>query len=114
VRTYAGESWAFMAVAEYGADLVSQVEYRLRELRTRHIDCIYIDLPLSDPATPQYCASLEMLGFFFGAIIPEHAGGDILRLQYLNNVDVRVGEIVTASEFGRELLDYVLRGRENA
>jgi serine/threonine-protein kinase RsbW len=100
-----------MNIVEFGADLAELVEFRLKELCLRNINCIYIDLPLSHPATQQFCASLEMLGFFFGAVIPELSNGDILRMQYLNNVEVRADEIHTATDWGRELLDYVLRAR---
>lgn len=34
--------------------------------------------------------------------------GDVLRLQYLNNVDIDSKDISIASDFGKELLDYVL------
>ncbi len=111
VRAYASESWAFMTVVEFGADLTELVEFRLKELCQRNINCTYIDLPLSHPATRQFCASLEMLGFFFGAVVPELSEGDILRLQYLNNVEIKSNEIHTATEWGRELVDYVLRAR---
>lgn len=109
VRTDVGTGWAFLSIAEFGADLTELVGFRLKELCLQHIDCIYLDLPLTHPATQMFCASLEMLGFFFGAVIPEISGGDILRLQYLNNVDVNTGEIKTATAAGRELVDYVLK-----
>ena len=48
-----------------------------------------------------------MLGFFFAGVIPEMPQGDVLRLQYLNNVNIDLDEIVTASEFGEELANYV-------
>ena len=102
---------AFMRVTEYGADFVELVRFRLHELCLRRIDCIYIDLPLSHPATAQFCASLEMLGFFFAGVIPEMFGGDMLRLQYLNNVDIDLEEISVVSDFGEELLDYVIKAR---
>lgn len=54
---------AFMRIVAYGADLIELVQFRLRELCLRRIDCIYVDLPLSNPAAAQSCASLEMLGF---------------------------------------------------
>ncbi|MCD6176727.1 MAG: hypothetical protein J7K29_02705 [Candidatus Cloacimonetes bacterium] len=34
--------------------------------------------------------------------------GDVLRLQYLNNVEIDPNKIVAASDFGKELADYVL------
>jgi len=99
--------FAFMKIAEFGEDFVELTKFRLRELCFRQMNCIYIDLPLSNPASQKYCASLEMLGFFFAGIIPEMDNGDVLRLQYLNNVDINPDEIVTASEFGEELANYV-------
>jgi serine/threonine-protein kinase RsbW len=111
VRVQTDASRAFMLVKEYGADLEDLVKFRLRELCLRRIDCIHIDLPLSHPATQKFCASLEMLGFFFAGVIPEMSEGDVLRLQYLNNVDIDLENIQIASDFGKELLDYVTKAR---
>ncbi|MCF7793711.1 MAG: ATP-binding protein [Candidatus Cloacimonetes bacterium] len=99
--------FAFMNIIKFGEDFLELVKFRLRELCFRHMNCIYIDLPLSNPASQQFCASLEMLGFFFAGIIPEKQNGDVLRLQFLNNVEVDPNEIITASEFGEELAAYV-------
>jgi hypothetical protein len=51
---------------------------------------------------------------FFGGIIPEAhpAGGDVLRLQYLNNVEIERGDVSTASDFGRELLDLIFAQKD--
>ena len=102
---------AFLRVEESGADLGELVRLRLRELCLHSVDSIYVDLPLSDPATAQAGAGLRDLGFFFGGIIPEACGGaasgDVLRLQYLNNVDIKPDDVHTASDFGRELLDLI-------
>jgi anti-sigma regulatory factor (Ser/Thr protein kinase) len=100
---------AFLKVEEPGADLGELVRLRLRELCLHRVDCIYVDLPLSHPATAQAGAGLRDLGFFFGGIIPEAHGeaasGDVLRLQYLNNVEIKPDDLHTASDFGRELLE---------
>jgi anti-sigma regulatory factor (Ser/Thr protein kinase)/GNAT superfamily N-acetyltransferase len=111
VKVQTEASRAFMLVTQYGADLEELVKFRLHELCLRRIDCIYIDLPLSHPATPKFCASLEMLGFFFAGVIPEMSEGDVLRLQYLNNVDFDLDNIQIASDFGKELLGYVVKAR---
>jgi anti-sigma regulatory factor (Ser/Thr protein kinase) len=104
---------AFLKVEEPGADLRELVRLRLRELCLHRVDCIYVDLPLSHPATAQAGAGLRDLGFFFGGIIPEgHGGatrGDILRLQYVNNVEIKPDDVQTASDFGRELLALIFR-----
>jgi hypothetical protein len=52
-------------------------------------------------------ARLNELGFFFGGIIPELRGGDVLRLQYLNEVDIRPEDVSTASDFGQELVNLI-------
>ena len=100
---------AFVRVEEPGSDLPDLVHGHLRDLSLHRVDCVYVDLPLSHPATPEAASGLGDLGIFFGGIIPEaHAGGgDVLRLQYLNNVEIRAGDVTTASEFGEELLGLI-------
>ncbi|HEX2739193.1 MAG TPA: ATP-binding protein [Rubrobacter sp.] len=100
---------AFVRVEEPGADLAELVDRHLRDLCLHRVDCVYVDLPLSHPATRR--AGLKNLGVFFGGIIPEaHAGGgDVLRLQYLNNVEVEPDDVSTASDFGHELLGLIFR-----
>lgn len=108
VAVYPDFQFAFLQVAQYGTDFIELIEFRLNELIKKKMDSIYIDLPLSDVNTPHYCAAVEQLGFSFAGIIPELFNGDVLRLQYLNNQDVDPGVICTASDFGKELLDYVI------
>lgn len=100
---------AFLEVQNYGDDFEGLIEFRLKEMLKRKMDCIYVDLPLSMKETPYYCAIAEQFGFFFAGVIPELYDGDVLRLQYLNNLDVDPKEICTASDFGKELLNYVLK-----
>jgi serine/threonine-protein kinase RsbW len=102
---------AFVRVEEPGSDLPELVHGHLRDLSLHRVDCVYVDLPLSHPATPGTASGLGELGLFFGGIIPEaHAGGgDVLRLQYLNNVEIRAGDVSTASDFGKELLGLIFR-----
>jgi len=112
VKVQTEASRAFIRITQYGADLEELVRFRLRELCLRHTDVIYIDLPLSHPATQKFCASMEMLGFFFAGIIPEIFDGDVLRLQYLNNVDIDFAEVQIASDFGKELFAYVIKAKK--
>lgn len=107
VKVHTDQNSAFMRITQYGKDIEDLARFRLKELCLRRIDCIYLDLPLTHPATQKFCASLEMLGFFFGGVIPEMFNGDVLRLQYLNNVDIDLNSIVVVSDFGKELFDYI-------
>jgi anti-sigma regulatory factor (Ser/Thr protein kinase) len=104
---------AFLRVEQPGADLQDLVRVRLRELCLQRIDCIYVDLPLSSPAVEHAGAGLGELGFFFGGVLPELRDGDVLRLQYLNEVDIRPEDVQTGSDFGRELLDLVFGAKRS-
>ncbi len=100
---------AFVRVVEPGGDLREVVRARLWELCLHRVECIYVDLPLSHPVTRNADDSLKELGFFFGCIIPEVREGDVLRLQYLNNVEIKPDDVHTASDFGRELLETIFQ-----
>jgi anti-sigma regulatory factor (Ser/Thr protein kinase) len=102
-------SQAYLTVTEYGQDLEDLVKFRLKELCQRRVDCIYLDLPLSHPAIQRYCAAMEMLGFFFGGILPELHKGDVLRLQYYNNVELELENVKIAFDLSKELFQYVLK-----
>jgi serine/threonine-protein kinase RsbW len=102
---------AFLRVEEPGADLQELVRVRLRELCLHRVDCIYVDLPLSHPAVQSAGARLDELGFFFGGVVPELLNGDVLRLQYLNEVDIEPGDIRTGSDFGQELVNLIFQAR---
>jgi serine/threonine-protein kinase RsbW len=103
---------AFLRVTEPGNDLGELVRFRLRELCLHRVDVVYVDLPLSNPATQIGGDWLEELGFFFGGIIPEAQDGDVLRLQYLNNIQIERDDVHTASDFGGELLELIFEQRD--
>jgi len=109
ITVFADASQAILTVKEYGQDLEDLVRFRLKELCLRHIESIYIDLPLSHPAAQRYCAVMEMLGFFFGGILPEFENGDLLCLQYYNNVELELKDVQIAFDFSKELFQYVLK-----
>jgi serine/threonine-protein kinase RsbW len=81
------------------------VRFQLKHLTLERLDCIYVDLPLRQRGAGAMAGELRKLGFFFGCLIPEYGDGDVLRLQYLNNVEIAQDDIKTASELGRRLLD---------
>jgi len=111
IRVDVSPEWseATIRVTGYGSDLPDLVRARLRELCRRRIDWIGLDLPLSKPEAGQVCASLEALGFFFAGVVPDLADDDVLRLQYLNEIEVDVASAQIASDFGKELYAYVVQ-----
>jgi serine/threonine-protein kinase RsbW len=112
LRVRRDHNLALVRVIEPGKDLLELVRARLRELCLHRVDVIYVDLPLSHPATRACGGWLEELGFFFGGILPELLNGDVLRLQYLNNVEIERGDVSTASDFGEELLNLIFEQRD--
>ncbi len=99
---------AFVKLHQAGADLVPRVAAYLRELVRQDLRCIYLDLPLTDRWAVACCPELEELGFFFAGLMPEMTpGGDILRLQYLNKLDLDLDQVVLVSELGRKLMRYI-------
>lgn len=109
VEVRASYNWAVLGVVRPGRDLVDLVRVRLREMCQSHLDCVYLDLPMSDPATAALAPQLEDLGFSFCGIYPEMVeSGDLLRLQYLNNIAIDPAKIIVVTDMGRDLLNYVV------
>lgn len=105
---------AFIKLVQFGKDFQDCIRYHLRELCFQKLDCVFLDLPLCDPATARHSAAAEILGFFFAGLIPELDAGDVLRLQYLNNVKIDPSKTVVVSDFGKDLFDYVWKECERA
>lgn len=104
----------FFKVIQYGKDFQDCIRYHLREMCFQKIDCIFLDLPLGDPATAGFSAAAEVLGFFFAGIIPELYNRDVLRLQYLNNIKIDPTKIIIVSDFGKVLFDYIWKECQRA
>ena len=107
-------SVAYIGVAEYGRDFDEQLLSQVEQLRMNHFAVIQLHLPLGQPATAHFGGGLHEMGLSFMGIYPEYSDGDSLVLQCLNNVDVDVEGIVTVSDFGAWLVDYVLADRRTA
>jgi len=102
---------AFVTVRHLGLDAVDTIAASVSRLAESN-DCIYLDLRLADPSTARLPREVhDELGFFFGGLIPHLADGDVLRLQYLHDVDADPSDVAVASDFGGELLAYVFERR---
>ena len=98
---------ALIKIEKIGTMTLTEIGFQLKHLARERFDCIYVDIPLRQKGAGLAAAAARKLGFFFGCIIPEYSEGDVLRLQYLNNVDISRDDIKTASEFGQQLLDRI-------
>jgi serine/threonine-protein kinase RsbW len=98
---------ATIEVERYGEGVLRQLKAALKDLCVRKIDQITLYLPLEDPCTGLMCAEFEALGFFIAGVLPFSHDGDVLMLQYLNNVPIDYSKIQVASEAGKTILEYV-------
>lgn len=69
---------------------------------------MYVDLSLGDPASVLLVDDLRSLGLFYGGVILERGGTDILRLQCLINANIKPDASVLADDHCRMLLDFVM------
>ena len=100
---------AHLDIINFGNDIEKALKVHLRELLLQKIDVIYLNIFLSNPAAQHFNKTIEALGFIFCGVIPELKEGDILRYQYLNNVDLNIESTVIVSDMGKELFDYVIK-----
>lgn len=102
---------AIIKAVEFGRDFVAALQHQLNQLRLNRFDVVRLVMPMSNSLTAYFGAGLQELGFFFCGVFPEMENGDLLVLQYLNNVEVDQDEILVASEFGEKLRSFVLADR---
>lgn len=104
---HCGEIW----VQRYGTQISREVRGILRDLCLRQIAAINLFLPLENPTTWFIAEELEKLGFFFAGILPETEQGDVLILQYLNNVALDYDKIQVYADVAKDILSYI-RGKD--
>ncbi|MEI7500037.1 MAG: GNAT family N-acetyltransferase [Bacteroidota bacterium] len=101
------EGCAEIFIASYGADVRQQLRKILQGFCRQHTASINLFLKLKDPLTFWMTAEFEKMGFFFAGILPESRIGDVLVLQYLNNVSLDYSKILLVSDIAKELLTYI-------
>ncbi|MCX6272304.1 MAG: ATP-binding protein [Bacteroidetes bacterium] len=104
---------AFISVAVYGNDFEPAMKSLIREIRNQKISAIFLDLPLCSRHTPHFYSEMEKMGFSFSCFIPEYEEGDVIRMQYLNNILIDPEKISVASDFGKEILSYIMNDLKN-
>jgi serine/threonine-protein kinase RsbW len=110
VEINADHNLALITVKVPGADLETAISAERHHLfHSRNLDAVYLDLPLENPATALVADHLERLGVSYAGVFPNRrVDGDVLRMQSLHRVRVRADDVATASDHGRELLEYVV------
>lgn len=105
----------FVTVDRVGEDLGEAVGNATTRVLDEGVDCVYVDLPLADPGTARHGDQLRDEGFLFGGLFPNlRHTGDVLRLQFLDDLKAETSDIELASEAGNELLAYVLASGEES
>jgi anti-sigma regulatory factor (Ser/Thr protein kinase) len=109
VRIEAGAARANIQTNTIGNNTVQLIRQARRELvEMTHVEVVFVDLPLHDPAAAIVAEQLELDGFGFLGILP-HFGdsGDLLRLGYLVEPLAR-DPIKTLDEVADSMVNYVL------
>jgi anti-sigma regulatory factor (Ser/Thr protein kinase) len=100
---------AVMMINEIGADAVAVITRQLRELCLKKIETIYLEITVNEAFAAVIVRELNKVGFLLSGIIPELRNGDVLKMQYLNNVYVDPAKIVIASQLASELLAEIMK-----
>ncbi len=111
--TYVGVAdFGLVQIRRCGEDLAPRLRAARDELvRRSGTRVIYLDLSLEDPNADYACELAGRLGFFYGGLAPWFvAGGDALRLQYID-VPLDPGALAVVGPFAREIVDYALEDR---
>ena len=70
----------------------------------------YVDVPLGDPAAPMVLEALNRRGWYFGGLLIERGGDDLLRMQ-CSKIQLETRQIELSSS-GKTMLQYVLKDRD--
>ncbi len=98
---------ARLTVEQVGADTVELVQQHLHEFEIGHVDVVQVDLPLAEAGAAHAVDGLRELGFGFATLIPERHLGDVLRLQYLHDLEVDPEAIDLYNDEARHLLSMI-------
>ena len=113
VRINTGAGSANVYADSIGEDTVQLIGRTRRELVERnHVEVVYVELPITDPATAIVAEQLERDGFGFIGIAPEFSNrGDVMRMAYLvEPVDRKAIHLL--EDIAGEIVDYTLREQD--
>ncbi|MSO38419.1 MAG: hypothetical protein EXQ69_09265, partial [Acidimicrobiia bacterium] len=100
---------ATLVIEEIGSDVLEALRWGLRVEADRGREVAFVHIHMGDPMAAAIPEAIHSeLGVFFGGVIPERRNGDVLVLQWIGDAEIDPSDIETASDFGRELLEFVL------
>ncbi len=100
---------ATIELERIGCYACAMILHHTRELCEKKVEAIYINLHLENRETAVLAGQLAEKGYLFAGVIPELENGDILKLQYLNNVQFDPERVMVVSEHAKMLLTFVAR-----
>lgn len=100
---------AVIRAKELGEDATALILANLKELCLKKIDTIYVELSVHHQHSAKVSNELNKAGFMLSGIVPELDHGDIMKLQYLNNVFVDPEKIVIAAPLAKEFLEEIFK-----
>lgn len=98
---------AIIDLQSIGRDADAIILQHTRELCERKVEAIYLNLELADPAAACLAGRLAERGYLFAGVIPELRNGDLLKLQYLNNVVFEPTRVTAVSPVAQSLLTFI-------
>jgi serine/threonine-protein kinase RsbW len=104
---------ASIELRQIGEDAFEVIIHHTRELCEKKLDAVYLNLPMSSREAAILAGRLAEKGFLFAGVIPELQDGDVLKLQYLNNVLFDPSKVTVVSSTARELLEFISTQYEN-
>lgn len=98
---------AIIDLENIGPDAEAIILQHTRELCEKKVEAIYLNLELADPAAACLAGRLAERGYLFAGVIPELRNGDLLKLQYLNNVVFDPARVTAVSPVAQALLTFI-------
>lgn len=100
---------AYIRIETIGADAFGIIAAQLRQFCLKKIETIYLEFPMSEPYTAELMDRANEIGFMFSGIVPEFNNGDVMKMQYLNNVIIDPSQINLSGELSKEILTIIMQ-----
>lgn len=100
---------AYIKIETIGPDAEATIAVQTRQFCLKKIETIYLEFPLSEEYAAVLTSKANAMGFLFSGIVPELCEGDVLKMQYLNNVVIKPENINLAGELSKEILNVIFQ-----